>query len=70
MGRLDVLGAVVSPSPSHSFGLDMVGHNLAILGKRRLTDCALSVLLDDLSVQQLPHVCRLSDYAECTLPPF
>jgi hypothetical protein len=56
VNRLDVLGAVVSPSSSHAFGLDMVGHNLAVIGKRFVTDCAFSALVSDLPVQQLPHL--------------
>ena len=38
MDCLNVLGMIVSPSPSHPFGLDMVGHNLAVLDKRLVTD--------------------------------
>jgi len=56
MGRLDVLGAVVSPRPSHPFGLDMVGHNFVVIAKRLATNCTFSVLLNDLPVQQLPHL--------------
>jgi hypothetical protein len=50
MNRLDVLGMIVSPSPSHAFGLDMVGHNFAVIGKRLVTDCAFSALVSDLPV--------------------
>ena len=31
MNCLDVVGVVVSPSPSHPFGLDVVGHNLVVI---------------------------------------
>jgi len=70
MNRLDVLGMIVSPSPSHPFGLDMVGHNLVVFREGCPANRAFPILLDGFSIQQLPHVCRLSDYAECTLPPF
>jgi hypothetical protein len=56
MNRLDVLGVVVFASRSHPFGLDMVGHNLVVIAKRLVTDCAFSVLLGNLSVQQLSHL--------------
>jgi hypothetical protein len=55
MDGLNVVGAVVAPSPSHPFGLDMVGHNFVVIDKRLVTDRAFSVLLSDLPVQQLPH---------------
>ena len=31
MNRLDIVRMVVSPSPSHPFGLDVVGHDLAVI---------------------------------------
>ena len=33
-----------------------IRHNLVVVRKHRVTDCALPVLLGDLSVQQLPHL--------------
>jgi len=51
MDCLDVLGAVVSPSSSHPFGLDVVGHNFVVIRKGVVADRALPVLLDDFSVQ-------------------
>jgi hypothetical protein len=62
MNGLDILGVVISPSPSHAFGLDMVGHNLAVIDKRLVTDCASSALVSDLPIQQLPHLCRRSEF--------
>lgn len=56
MNRLDVLGVVVSPRTSHAFGLDVVGHNFVVIGKRLAADCAFPVLLDDLSVEQFPQL--------------
>ena len=63
MDCLDVLGMVISPSSSHSFGLNMVGHNLVVIRERCLADCAFPVLLGDLSVQQLPHLCWRPEFA-------
>jgi hypothetical protein len=58
MSSLNIFGVVVSPSPSHPFGLDVVGHNLAVIRESCLADCALRFLLSDFLVQQLPHLCR------------
>jgi len=56
MDCLDVLGAVVSPSPSHAFGFDVVGHNLVVIREGFMADCTLSVLLEKFSLQQFPHL--------------
>jgi len=55
MNRLDVLGMIVSPSPSHPFGLDMVGHNLVVFREGCPANRAFPILLDGFSIQQLPH---------------
>jgi hypothetical protein len=52
---LHIVGMVVSPCTAHSFGLDMVGYDLAAIGEGSVADRAFSVLLHDLTVQQLPH---------------
>jgi hypothetical protein len=51
MDCLDVIGMIVPPSPSHPFGLDMVGHDLVVIREGLVADRALPVLLDDFSVQ-------------------
>ena len=56
MDSLDVLWMIVSPSPSHPFGLDVVGHNLVVIRKGCVADRAFAILLDDFSVQQLSHL--------------
>src|ERR1035438_8000255 len=66
MHCLDVLRVIISPSSSHAFGLDMVGHNFVVIHEDCPTNCALPVLLDDLSIQQLPHLCRRTEFA---IPP-
>jgi len=55
MDGLDIVWAVVSPSPSHPFGLDVVGYDLVVTRKDCVADCTFPVLLADFSVQQLPH---------------
>jgi hypothetical protein len=56
MDCLNVIGMIISPRSSHAFGLDVVGHNLVVIREVRVADRAFAVLLDDLSVQQLPHL--------------
>ena len=56
MYRLDIVRMIVSPSPSHPFGLDVVGHNLVVFGEGHPADRTFPILLDDFSVQQLPHL--------------
>ena len=63
MNRLDIVWMIISPSPSHSFGLDVVGHNLVVIREGCAADCTVPVLLDDLSVQQLPHLGRRPEFA-------
>jgi hypothetical protein len=57
MNCLNIVGMIVSPSSSHAFGLDVVGHNLVVIREGLVADRALPVLLDNFSVQQLPHLC-------------
>ena len=66
MNRLKIVRVIISPSSSHAFGLDMVGHNFVVIHEDCPTNCALPVLLDDLSIQQLPHLCRRTEFA---IPP-
>jgi hypothetical protein len=46
---------VVSARSSHSSGIDVVGNDVTIVGKRHLANGALSVLLDNFSIEQFPH---------------
>ncbi len=48
---------VVSPRSSHTSWMNVIGHDVAVVGERRLTDGALPVLFDNLAVEQLPHLC-------------
>jgi hypothetical protein len=57
MHGLDVFRMVISPGSSHSFRVLVVRHNVAAVGKLMVANGALSGLLDDLSVEQFPHLC-------------
>ena len=52
---LDIVWVIVSPRPSHSFGISMVWHDVVVVRKLFVADGAFAVLLDDLPVQQFPH---------------
>jgi hypothetical protein len=52
---LNVLRMVVSSRPSHPSRINVVGHDVAIVGERHLADSALPVLLNNFSIEQLPH---------------
>ena len=56
MHGLDIVRMVVSAGASHAFGLDVVGHDLGKLREGFAADCTFPVLLNDLPVQQLPHL--------------
>jgi len=49
--RLNVFQMVVSPRPSHTSWVDVVGHDVGVFGKFHLADRALAVLGHNLSVQ-------------------
>ena len=47
---------VISPASSHTFRESMVRNDVATVGKFMVANGALSCLLHDFSVQQLPHL--------------
>jgi hypothetical protein len=57
MHGLDVFRMIVAPSSSHSLRVSVVRYDIAAVGKFLVTDGALATLLDNLAVQQLPHLC-------------
>jgi hypothetical protein len=57
MDCLDIVWMVVSPCPSHAFGVDMIGHHVVVGRELFVTDGAYSFLLGDFSVEQLSHLC-------------
>jgi hypothetical protein len=46
---------VVPPRPAHSSRINVVGHDVAIVGERHLANSALPVLLNYFSIEQFPH---------------
>ena len=52
---LNVVGMVVPPRPAHSSRINVIRHDVPIVGERHLANGALSVLLDNFSIKQLPH---------------
>jgi hypothetical protein len=47
---------IISPGSSHPFGLFMVWHNVVVICEVLVANCADSVLLYDLLIQQFPHL--------------
>jgi len=56
MGRLDVVGMVVSPSSTHSLWLSVVWDDVTVISELFVADRAFPVLLDNFVVQKLPHL--------------
>jgi len=46
---------VISPRPSHSFGIFVVWHNVGVVRELFVADCAYSVLFGDFPLQKFPH---------------
>jgi hypothetical protein len=67
MRGLDVFRMIVAPSSSHSLRASVVRYDVAAVGKFLVTDGALTTLLDNLAVQQLPHLCWRTEFA---IPPW
>jgi hypothetical protein len=47
---------IISPRSSHAFGMDMIGHDVVIVREGIEADAALSVLLGNFPIEQLPHL--------------
>ena len=56
MHGLNIVRMVVSARASHSFWLSVVRYDVAAVGKFVVANGTFPSLLDDLSVQQLPHL--------------
>ena len=56
MHGLDVFRVAISPGSSHPFRVPVVQYDVAVICKIFDAEGALPVLLDDLSVQQSPHL--------------
>jgi hypothetical protein len=53
---LDIVGMIVSPRPSHSSRINVIGHHVAVVREGHLTNRTLPILFDDFAVEQLPHL--------------
>ena len=58
MRRLDVVWVVIAPCCSHTLGLDVVGNNVMAVGKRLVTDSAVSLLRGDFLGEHFLQFCR------------
>jgi len=56
MRGLDIFWMVISPGTAHSFRVSVVRYDVAAIGKFMVANGARTSLLDDLSVQQFPHL--------------
>jgi hypothetical protein len=63
VNSLNVVRVIVSPGPAHSFRVDVIGHNVAIVSELGATESALAVLRGDLSVEQFPHLSVGTEFA-------
>src|ERR1039458_3374394 len=63
MHGLDIFRMVVSAGASHSFWLSVVRYDVAAVGKFVVANGTFPALLDDFSVQQLPHLGWRSELA-------
>ena len=53
---LDIVWMIVSPRPSHSFGIPVVWDNVVVVREFFVADCAYSLLLGDLPLQKFTHL--------------
>ena len=63
MHGLDVFRMVISPGSSHSFRVSVVRYDVAAVVKFMVANGTFPSLLDDLSVQQLPHLGWRTEFA-------
>ena len=63
MHGLDVFRMVISPGSSHTFRVSMVRNDFAAVVKFMVANGTFPSLLDDLSVQQLPHLGWRTEFA-------
>jgi hypothetical protein len=54
---------VVSPRSSHPSRINVVGHDIAIVGERHLANGALPVLFNNFPIKELPHLCFGAEFA-------
>jgi hypothetical protein len=54
---------VVSPRPSHSFGIPVVWNDIVVVGELFVADCAYALLIGDFPLQKFPHFGGGSEFA-------
>ena len=54
---LDIVRVIISPAPTHPFGVLVIRHDVAVIGELFLANGGFPVLLDNLAVQQFSHLC-------------
>jgi hypothetical protein len=63
---LDVVRVMISPRSAHAAGIDVVGHNVAVVRELFIADGALAFLDKNLPVKQLSHF-RIRAYFPITV---
>jgi hypothetical protein len=58
MRSLNVVWVVIAPCRSHALGLDVVGDDILAVGKRQVTDSAVSFLRSDFLGEDFSQFCR------------
>jgi hypothetical protein len=56
MRSLDIAGMIISPGSSHSFRINVVGYDVAVVRELALADCAYSVLFGNFPLRQFAHL--------------
>lgn len=62
MGRLNVVGMIVSPGGSHALRLDVVRDDIVTIGERLVADSAFSILFHDFPAEQPLHFSGRADF--------
>jgi hypothetical protein len=62
MCRLDIVWMVVSPRPSHPFRIPVFWHDVVVVRELLMADGTFPVLLDNLPIQQFPHLGRRPEF--------
>jgi hypothetical protein len=63
MNSLNIIGVIVSPSPSHAPRADMVRNDIAVIREFGAAEGAFAALGTDLSVEQFPHFRIRAEFA-------
>jgi hypothetical protein len=55
MNCLNIVRVVVPPCSAHAFGMDVIGHHVAVVSEPPLAESANALLGDNFPVKELPH---------------